>query len=197
LLALRHYPAVLIFTAYGLGLARAERWHDLHSFLRTELPSRGTDTRSLVSALFLNSWSGGVDRNWQKLKDLHNKRMPLSTHLLQLMSGWRKSFDGVGIQFPLLIGRFEMIASLAHFESSDVSELEVAFATYTYGDRFMPMPVGCVAVDFDVQRPLIQELQSPSMKKSLLEAGFAQGNERKFELFFENFSRYCEWLRWR
>jgi hypothetical protein len=196
LLALRHYPAVLIFTAYGLGLARAERWHDLHAFLQTELPSRGTDARTFISELFLDAWHGGVDRNWEKLENLRGKKMPLSTHLLQLMSGWRKSFDGVGIQFPLLMGRFEMIASLAHFESSDVSQLEGALARYTNGERFAFMPVGRVAFDFDVQRPLIQELQSPSMKKSLLDAGFAQGSDRKFELFFENFSRYRESMRW-
>lgn len=32
-LNLRSYPAVLVFTAYCLGLTRAERWRDLHSFL--------------------------------------------------------------------------------------------------------------------------------------------------------------------
>lgn len=197
LLALRHYPAVLIFTAYGLGLTRAERWHDLHAFLRSELPSRGTDARTLVSELFLDAWNGGEDRNWQQLEGLHNKKTPLSTHLLQLMTEWRKSFDGVGIQFPLLMGRFEMIASLAYFESSDVSKLEGSLASYTYGERFAFMPVGRVGFDFDVQRPLVQELQSPSVKKSLLDAGFAQGSARIFELFIENFNRYREWLKWR
>jgi hypothetical protein len=36
-LDLRSYPAVLIFSAYGLGLTRAERWADLHTFFTTEL----------------------------------------------------------------------------------------------------------------------------------------------------------------
>ncbi|PUE62783.1 hypothetical protein B9Z45_02970 [Limnohabitans sp. 2KL-17] len=197
LLALRHYPAVLIFTAYGLGLTRAERWHDLHSFLRTELPSRGLDARTLVSELFLDVWNGGEDRNWKQLEGLDNKKMPLSTHLLQLMTEWRKSFDGIGIQFPLLMGRFEMIASLAYFESNDADLLEGSIASKANGELLAFMPVGRVAFDFDVQRPLVQELQSASTRKLLLDAGFSQGSERKLELFFENFSRYCQWVKWK
>ena len=145
----------------------------------------------------IDAWNGGEDRNWKQLEGLDNKKMPLSTHLLQLMTEWRKSFDGVGLQFPLLMGRFEMMASLAYFESEDLSHLEGALVGITNVERLAFMPVGRVAFDFDVQRPLVQELQSPSMRKLLLDAGFAQGSDRKFELFFENFSRYCQWVKWR
>ena len=154
------------------------------------------EAQTLVSELFLDAWNGGKDRNWQQLEGLHNKKMPLSTHLLQLMTEWRKSFDGIGIQFPLLMGRFEMIASLAYFESNDADLLVGSIANKTNGERLAFMPVGRVAFDFDVQRPLVQELQSASMRNSLLDAGFAQGSERKLELFFENFSRYSESMRW-
>ena len=51
-LNIRSYPAVLIFTAYGLGLARAMSWKTLHQLLTSEVAFRsGTalDGRCTVS----------------------------------------------------------------------------------------------------------------------------------------------------
>src|SRR5690606_20682426 len=37
-LGLRSYPAVLVFTAYGIGLTRSQRWNTLHDLLVASWP---------------------------------------------------------------------------------------------------------------------------------------------------------------
>jgi hypothetical protein len=57
-LYIRSYPAVLVFTAYGLGLTRAQRWQGLYRLFSFTVVWSEQGPRQLVSALFLQSWKG-------------------------------------------------------------------------------------------------------------------------------------------
>src|SRR5262249_38966310 len=67
-LYIRRYPAVLGFTAYGLGLTRSERWRDLHRFLTSELLLNYPDHLNwIVEGLFLWNWAGGDAGLWNDI----------------------------------------------------------------------------------------------------------------------------------
>src|SRR5690606_25203127 len=57
-LGLRSYPAVLIFTAFGLGLVRAERWDVLHQLYSATIDKKYGDPVRIVDSLFLWAWDG-------------------------------------------------------------------------------------------------------------------------------------------
>ena len=48
-LNIRSYPAVFVFTAYGLGLTRSERWLALHSLFTAAISRQHKEPRSLKS----------------------------------------------------------------------------------------------------------------------------------------------------
>lgn len=77
-LGLRSYPAVLLFNAYGLGLVRAQRWKDLHSFFESTLPRAERDAKRMVDSLFLSSWKGGDPDFWKHLPGLERRKRHLA-----------------------------------------------------------------------------------------------------------------------
>jgi SIR2-like domain len=54
-LNIRSYPAVLVFTAYGLGLTRNERWPALHRLFSATIPHQHKGPRKVVEELFLET----------------------------------------------------------------------------------------------------------------------------------------------
>ena len=71
LLNIRSYPAVLLVTAYGIGLVHNKRWRALHRFLSSEIESGvNEDPRRIVETLFLGSWAGGENGYWQQLEGM-------------------------------------------------------------------------------------------------------------------------------
>ena len=61
---IRSYPAVLIFTAFGLGLTFGQQWSNLHDLLSTNLPMRGSKPERLVESMFLQTWGGSDTKMW-------------------------------------------------------------------------------------------------------------------------------------
>lgn len=191
---LRSYPAVLVFTAYGLGLTKARRWTSLHDLLFAKIPAGRNEPKRLVSTLFLTAWSGGEAQTWQALEGMARRKTPLSDHLLAVMQEWKSSFIGTDPDFELLFERFEFLAGLAYLEENDEASLE-ASATDANRSVLAWMPYGR-AIWRDEGRALLGELKEPSCLLALAEAGFGQGSSRFIELFAMNFQRFVERVRW-
>lgn len=196
-LNLRSYPAVLIFTAYGIGLTKAARWDMLLKLFSSALASEHREPQRIVSTLFIWSWAGGEQQLWQQLEGLDRRKTPLSDHLLDLMTNWRKSFTGADANFELLFERFELMGSLAAFHENDEAELETRVqASATRNDVLAWMPIGRAGWHSTAARTLLQELEDESRIVDLLKAGFAKGSRRFLQLFAENFKLYARRMSW-
>ncbi|PJE43106.1 MAG: hypothetical protein CUR33_07335 [Pseudomonas sp.] len=194
-LGLRSYPAVLIFTAYGVGLTRSQRWQTLHELLVAPWPREHHAPKRVVSTLFLDEWKGARNEVWKELEGLDRRRTPLSDHLLEVMTNWRSSFAGVSAEFELVFERFEMLAAIAYLEENSEASLEQALTNTPHG-LFARMPVGRVGWHESSTNSLILEFQSEAATTALLRAGFAQNSRRFLELSIESFKRYVGKMSW-
>lgn len=194
-LGLRSYPAVLIFTAYGVGLTRSQRWKTLHELLVAPWPREYRDPKRVVSTLFLDEWKGAKNEVWKELEGLDRRKTPLSDHLLDVMTNWRSSFAGVSAEFELVFERFELLAALVYLEEDSEASLEQAFTNTPHG-LFARMPVGRVGWHDSSANSLILELQSEATITALLDAGFARNSRRFLELSIESFKRYVGKMSW-
>lgn len=196
-LDLRSYPAVLIFTAYGLGLVRTQRWAALHMLLSAPILLPHREPERMADLLFLQAWSGGKQDVWKQIEGLDRHKTPLSDHLLALMSEWGKSFAGLSPDFELMFERFEILGSLVYLESTSETELEQSLASR--GGDYSPlswMPVGRIGWDSGNKTRLLHELRSEKTKAALFEAGFACRSPRFLELFLENLNRVAQRMSW-
>jgi hypothetical protein len=180
-LNVRAYCAVLIFTAYGLGLTRAERWKILHQFLTAEIPVEYQERLTwTVERLFLWSWKGGEPDLWKEIIGGRNYT-PLSDYLLKLFNEWGTSFAGLA-DFELLFDRFELLASLAHLERREAADIQ---AKLKAGRGWASMPVGRVSWRSSSAQRLFSELRTEPTKAAMLKAGFAKGSADFLQLFFD------------
>lgn len=194
-LGLRSYPAVLVFTAYGTGLTRSQRWKTLHEFLVASWPREYHEPRRVVSVLFLWAWKGEQHEVWKQLDGLERRKTALSDHLHDVMSDWRASFAGLSSDFELTFERFETLAALAFLEDDEEPSLEEAVVSTPHG-LFARMPVGRAGWHESSATLLIHELQSETTILALLNAGFAKSSRRFLELFVESFKRYVKSMAW-
>jgi len=166
-LYIRSYPAVLIFTAYGLGLVRARRWKTLHQLFSEEIYSKPHATKRVVERLFLKSWEGGQDNYWQELEGLRKYTTPLSKHLWEVFEPWSKSFVGAIPDFEVLFGLFETLASLAYSENQPGGTV----------------PVGRSGCSYEMPFSRLRDQLLPEVASNvpdLLKAGFFNGDEDSF-----------------
>lgn len=194
-LGLRSYPAVLVFTAYGVGLTRSNRWQTLHEFLVAPWPREYRDAKRTVSTLLLGAWKGEKNDLWAQLEGLERHKTALSDHLFDVMNEWRASFSGVSAEFEQVYERFETLAALAYLEEDSEASLEQALSSTPHG-LFARMPVGRVGWREASSTILLQELQSEAMITALLNAGFAHKSRRFLELFVESLKRYVGRMSW-
>lgn len=194
-LGLRSYPAVLVFTTYGIGLTRSQRWKTLHELLTASWPREYHAPKRVVSMLFLDAWKGERNDLWTQLEDLDNHKTALSDHLLEVMGKWRTSFAGVSSDFELVFERFEVLAALAYIEENSEENLEQAL-TDSPSELFVRMPVGRVGWHSASLTRLIHELKSESVITALLDSGFAHNSHRFLEIFVESLKRYASRMTW-
>lgn len=194
-LGLRSYPAVLVFTAYGIALTRALRWHTLHEFLVTLWPREYRDPQRVVSTLFLQAWKGHQESLWLQMEGLERHKTPLSDRLFEVMTSWSSSFMGISVEFELFFARFETLAALAYLEAEREETLEIA-SKNPDGRPFAFMPVGRVGWSESSSTVLMLELQSDAVASALVSAGFANGSRRFLELFVDNFKRFARDMSW-
>lgn len=185
---LRSYPAVLAFTAYGVGLTRAARWDTLQKFLSAAVHRENREPKRAVDILQLGAWKGGDNDTWKYLEGFERRKTALSDHLLELFSEWAKSFVGLTSDFELLFERFELIAALGFLGAVAKGDVKQSLSNDQW-NGFTWMPVGRVAWNERTQSVLIAEMQAEPMKTSLLRAGFAQGDSDFLNLFIANFRR--------
>jgi hypothetical protein len=195
-LSLRSYPALLIATAYGLGMARAQRWHDMHKFFRHQMPREERQPVMLVEALTPGAWRGNANDFWRHLDGLENRKTALSDHLVALFTEWGKSFAGLIDDFELLFDRFEILASLAYLEQHTLAELQQAKSGQQTPQQFAPSLAGRFGWRRSSYETVTQEMQNETMKPKLLDAGFARGSPDFLTLFIENLAFVVSRMRW-
>ncbi len=194
-LNLRSYPAALAFTAYGLGLTRAERWGALHQLFSTMIVRQYKAPIRVVEILFLLAWKGTANDAWKQIDGLENQKTPFSDHLLSLFLEWSRSFNGIAPDFELMLERFEILGSLAHLERNEKAEILEAQSSDLPNSR-MWMPVGRVGWHESNADKLLSEIQTKPTKQKILEAGFAKGDPEFLDAFIENFSRFAARMSW-
>lgn len=192
-LNIRSYPAVLIFTAYALGLVRAERWSTLHELFDATLDQRDRGRVRIVDILMPSAWKGTEQDAWKQIEGLEQRRTPLSDHLLALSSEWSKRFLGLTPDLELLFERFEIVGSLAHLERFERSEVEAELKA-SHGIAWMP--VGRSIWHTVNAEKLIAELQTEPTRSAIFRAGFARNDPGFLELFIQNWRNFASRMRW-
>lgn len=189
-LSLRAYPAVLVFTAFGLGAVRAERWSAFHRLLDTVIDRKSKEMNRVVDLLFLSSWKGAEsNETWRLLDGLAKRKTALSDHLLQVFTEWSKRFVGLDPDFELSFERFEMLCSLCHLEQRSKENIVAELSGEPQNQKWAWMPVGRSGWHNTNAQQIIGELEIDPMRTALLQAGFAKGDKEVVDLFVKNFGR--------
>ncbi|NTI78589.1 SIR2 family protein [Rhizobium rhizogenes] len=191
---LQTYPAVILFTAYGLGLVRAERWETLHQLFTLAMPREDRDPKRLIDTLFLWEWRGEDKAIWQNLDGLKDHKTPLSDHLCDLFRGWAYSFAGVTPDFDLLFDRFEALGALAHLEKIEEAALDETLSRDTTAKE--RMSVGRIGWRSSGRRAIDHEFRFTATRAELLTAGFAKGSQKYMDLYLTNLGRIASWMEW-
>ncbi|MDF1586737.1 SIR2 family protein [Marinimicrococcus flavescens] len=189
-LSIRTYPAVLIFTAYGLGLTRAGRWGGLHTFFSEELPGHDSGSQCTVEAFFLGSWQGMKPALWNELENLKRRQTALSDHLVAIFEEWGRSFLGIFHEFELMAGRFELLASLAYVDKFESAEIEAALVSPP-ARGYLRVPIGRLSWNSEIRDRLLQELQTETFATRLADAGFGRGSKERLSLNVKAFLRHA------
>jgi hypothetical protein len=192
---LRSYPAVLVFTAYGLGLTRAGRWNALHRLSESVIHREHREPVRVVQTLFLQAWKGTDNDAWKQIEGLERRKTPLSDHLLTVFAEWSRSFMGLAPDYEVVFERLELLGSLAHLEQNDKIVVQQKLAGEPR-NHWAWMPVGRIAWREAGAERLLAEIQSEPFKGALLEAGFAKGDPEFIDLFVQNFRRIAGLIRW-
>jgi hypothetical protein len=194
---IRSYPAVLIFTAYGIGLTRAQRWGSFHELCSAEIARENQEPARLIERLFLWDWEGSEESLWKQLEGVESHRASLSQHLSDLFSNWGKSFTGLTPDHEILYGRFEIMGSLAYLSSTSESDLGSALNNKNRSDSsgFVRMPIGQTTLNQPIGIKLVKEFESSQTRKALVKAGFVS-SEYYIDLFMNNFERVMGKIRW-
>ena len=191
----RSYPAVLVFTSYGLGLTRAARWHTLHQLFEALIDISSRNRARTVESLFLWTWKGTEQDAWKQIEGLDRRKTPLSDHLLELFLQWGKRFMGLAADFELMFERFEMLGSLSYFQGNDKAAVHQQLKSGQ--DNAWPrVPVGRAGWHQQNSVRLIAELQGEPLKSAILKAGFAKGDPELLDLFIETFRRIAGRMSW-
>jgi hypothetical protein len=199
-LGLRRYPAVLVFTSYGLGLTVARRWNALHALFSAGIARENREPKRIIESLFLWSWGEAANdalwnNVWSTPTEAVRRKTPLSDYLCSLFTEWGKSFAGLTPDYELLCERFELLASLAYLESTSEAHLEQAIASQNR-DSFIWTPMGRVGWHSSNLSRLVQEIEEETAKRSLLEAGFAKGSTKFLQLSITNIQRIAGRMQW-
>jgi hypothetical protein len=194
-LGLRSYPAVLVFTAYGIGTVRAGRWKVLHELFNAIIDREHRDPKRAVETLFLWEWKGNGNDVWRQMDGLDRHKTALSDYLLEVFTNWSKPFVGLVPDFEMLFERFEMLGSLAHFEKNEKPSVNEKLSMPGEQNSAWT-PTGRSGWHESIATKIITEFQSNSMKARLLEAGFAKGDAGFLDLFIRNFHRIASRMSW-
>ena len=194
-LALRSYPALLVFTAYSLGLVRAGEWAVLNGLLNSELDRDHRKSVTMVPALFANGWIGGDINVWRLLPEMERRHTPLQDHLFEVFNTWSADFINLEPSPEMLFERFELLCSLARFGRED-EDLMADQLTKNPHRPAVWIPYGRCVWDSRHSSKLLDELRAGPFREGLLLADFARSSSKMLDLFAQNFERITDSLRW-
>jgi hypothetical protein len=187
-IGLRSYPALLVFTAYALGLLRAGRLATLHKFLTAPLRRKYVEGTSRIVENLLNyAWKGTEGNIWQQVEGYEKRKTAFADMQCDLFKEWLSQLLGFVPDFETLYERFEVLGALATFELHSLGDLEARFgAVHVTDDNFIWMPLGRVVWDRRWRSELREEMLTGDGQIALLAAGFGHNNSRYLELFVKN-----------
>ncbi|WP_434725359.1 hypothetical protein [Mesorhizobium sp. RIZ17] len=194
---LRTYPAVLMMTAYGLGLIRAERWKLLHDLFSLQIAREDREPKRVANHLFLWGWKGSGDDVWNNIEGFITKeghrRTPLSDHLLDVFREWGPWFIGIVPDYDLLFDWFEALGGLAHLEENSEDTLKEQLSLH---DNRVHMSTGRIGWRREGHRSIEHDLKSTDKRGIILRAGFAHASETYLDLYLENLRRIAKRMDW-
>jgi hypothetical protein len=190
--SIRFYPAVLIFTAYALGLTRARRWMSLHRLFAASVDRNYKEPKRLVETLFLWSW---IDDNvWKRVEGRETLRTPVSDHLCDLFTVWGSSFAALTPDFERMFELYEVLGSLTFLENTSKTDIQ---KTLKNPQDLTFVPVGRAGWHTENLDKILADIQKDPMKSELIKAGFAQGDGDYLDAIVANFHRVARRMRFR
>ncbi|MDT6918389.1 SIR2 family protein [Pseudomonas atacamensis] len=186
-LALKFYPAALVFYGYGLGLARSGRFYELMKLFNSTLITHRDIAVILgveLSPFYLEEHCKAL---WQTFEGENNSKTPLSNRLASLLTPrWAPSFAGV-CNPELLYERFEFLCLLNFIKDRGVTQ-DVLDDIAQRG-TFRNIAYGRLSWHSDTIYRFTEELSHQEHKVPLLEAGFAYGSEQYLDSFMQGLTR--------
>lgn len=177
---LQSYPAVLVYTAYALGLCRAGRWETLHRLFSTQLTPQHGERRPAVEVLQNYAWAGATDDIWKRFPGQETRAAAFSDLQLALFEEWSQSFVGLVPDLPLLFGQFEVLGGMAFAERFEQPQIEAHIAERGRGHSSVWFPLGRARWDSD---RLLEEVCAEPKRSELVAAGFGKGDAALFDLY--------------
>lgn len=192
----REYPAVLISTAYGMGLVRAHRWRHLYRVFNVNLSRDHREPTTIVHTLYSGAWDGSSNDIWRKYEGLDRYKTAFSCHMLSVFEDWGPSFMGMRADLELVFDRLEFLAALAIFSHEQFDLLEASRErNRSSGQQYAYVPLARYGWHSNREK-LAREIQNGELTASLLEAGFAQGKSEMIDMFLETTSHLARRLSW-
>ena len=186
LVALRTYPAVLLFYGYGIALLKARRYGALYRLFSFEISDRYGKRHPLVSHLFLQKWEGmSAVECWKMLPGLERHKTALSDHLHDIFQKWTDDYVFGDANFTRLFEEFELLASLAYLSIlTDLDTLQKSKTDYVWA------PIGRAAWDVDNCEVIRRDIERDEKADALLKAGFAKGEKAFLIAALANLKRF-------
>ncbi|TGG92163.1 MAG: hypothetical protein ERJ67_06740 [Aphanocapsa feldmannii 277cV] len=180
---LRYYPAILLFWAYGIGLTAANRLGDLHDLLSRRPIPNSTDNYLILRKRFIyfiiEEWYYKVNA-WNFMPDLESSETPFSDHLFKdIFDKWRKNFAPILADFKGIYDTWEILLALTYCEKADDEmPLEYKLDCLRISDRA-----------WRLQRPERICKQIRNLRRELITAGFADGNEERLAEIIDEYEQ--------
>lgn len=189
LIGLSTYPAYLCTLTYALGLAKAERWADLLSWFRTEIPLPHRVPSRIVDKLFMQFWSEVKPDAWNLWTGSDRNQAPWADHLADSVVPWSQD---LGMTSAAAMDNFhlvELLGGLVYLESSETEYL-AALSRANY------MPFGQTGWMAAEDPNLYSRLGLERLKPELLRTGFCKGSEPHWVASMHNLKLIAAHLGW-
>ena len=181
---LRYYPAVLLLWAYGIGLAIAKRWDELHGLLSQIVDGGYGNPKRFVH--MVSEWFLQGNRNelWNRLPGLQDHYAPVSDHLYSVLNDWRDSFAAVLPSFEDMHDTWEILFALINYEPAADERERSGWA-----------PVSRNGWRHQSRERLLARIAEGDLCSDLVAAGFAGGSRDRLASNVERYANFVARLR--
>lgn len=189
---IRTYPAVLAFTAYGLGLTQAGRWQAAWALFNAKRKQKHQDPKRLVELLLLDKWE--PERIFERpvfraLDGLSTAWLPLAQHLRKFFKVAGRGFLGAGTDIDEVMDRYEFHGAMAYCRQYSVEQLQAFKAEGWRNTIILPYGEG-------VWDSYARETQIAEAKRQAVEGGgFVPAEPAWVELFGEALEETARYWR--